>query len=70
MTDRQDREAYQQRMGKLRWEASHLAAAMREVAERDVDFTKVFNTATLSDIGWDQLIIDLEALAGLARMET
>lgn len=65
MTDK----PHQQRMTRLRTEANQLLAAMRAVADNDVDFTNVFNTTIRDDIGWDQMIADLEALAGLARIE-
>jgi hypothetical protein len=63
------REARQARMIRLKEAANRLRASMLTVAENDVEFTKVFNTVVHSDIGWDQMIVDLEALAGLARME-
>lgn len=69
MTVKQDREAYQQRMGKLRWEANQLRAAMKEIAGLDADFTALYGVVVKDPAGWDQMIIDLEALAGIATIE-
>ena len=56
-------------MARLRQSANWLHAAMATVADNDVEFTKVYGTVVRNEAGWDQLMLDLEALAGLARME-
>jgi uncharacterized protein YpuA (DUF1002 family) len=56
-------------MARLREKANQLHAVMANVADNDVDFTKVYGSVIRDEAAWDQLMLDLEALAGLARME-
>ena len=56
-------------MARLREKANQLHAVMANVADNDADFTEVYGTVVKDDMAWDQLMLDLEALAGLARME-
>lgn len=56
-------------MVRIRVNASQLLAAMKTVADSDVEFTKVYGTVVKDELAFEQLMIDLQSLAGLARME-
>jgi hypothetical protein len=58
-----------ERMTMLRKRANLLRETLIEVGIEDAEFVKVFNFTLRSDKGYQQFHADLEALAGLARME-
>jgi hypothetical protein len=54
---------------RLRIEANQLHAAMKVITENEVDWVNVYNAVIKDDMAWEQLMIDLETLAGLAKIE-
>jgi len=53
----------------LRAQVEALRQTLKAIAEAGTDFPALYNTTVNDDIGWDQLIGDLEVLAGLSWFE-
>ena len=56
-------------MSRLRVNANQLRAAMVSIADNDVEFTKLYGVVIKDDLAWEQMLIDLETMANLARVE-